>query len=769
MARVELLIDPLRISRQHVDVEIQDYAEARAVRQKVRSHLLELVADVIRVRMDMQAFRLFEDLEGLTDLRVTRVSARGELARKINGTIPSWCTDEFIVSFSLLDQTPSATFVYQSLGIDLKILFLISPALVTAETPEELLLAIRNVPGPIQRLLSSEAIKSLFQEVLLAKLDLQEVAFIFQFLQSDNFALLLDSIFTEILYEKIRLFVTRTKIGLPIPARQIPLTLTSKLTLTTDWWNTIDSVKMIDSLTQRVVQCVEKGQLSADEIPSIIWGYNEAQLDVILEMLSAHPEFATTGLLVSVQNLGRSDTIDIENAIESHLQVHPPSPLEIQSSAKETMDWAKVYLNYAANSMKRSSEPDPIISRSFSDWVSTHPARLNNSQWNWRAVSTSVQKALEEGKLVVLLVVDALGAILTKPLVEQLCAVDEALHVDERMLFAPLPTITEIGKLAVAAGKDVHKLSGDAEFALRGAYADYLTSPSEFQFQKGWTPGAKVLAASTRFLVFFENQLDDQLHECLHYADLDAQLKIVYSKICKWVKQWVVEARSRNMDFEFFITADHGLTKVEMIQEFAIEKGDGSVGERHIRVTNNKFVIPQGFYQISAEGAPESCYLIPHDRVRLLKRAQPFVHGGMTAEETLIPLISIRPQRDNESRPIVVRLGQPTASLYGEGWALQLILTAGAVPLKNVTIRAATPFDGELKISALAANETASSTLQLRATVPQEGAVAVRFSLRFLLPNATTYTDGEVNLDVSLQPRVLIRGQGEIDFDNMFD
>jgi hypothetical protein len=769
MARVELLIDPMRISRQPVDVEVEDHVEARAARQKVRSHLLESSADVIRVRMDMQAFRLFEDMEGLADLRVIRVSARGELARKIYGTIPVWCNEEFIVSFSLLDKTPGATSNYHSLSIDLKILFLISPTLVAADTPEELLLAIRRISLPIQRLFSSEAIKSHFQGILLAKLNLQEIASVFEFLQADNFASLIDAIFAEVVYEKIRAFVTRTKIVLTIPARQFPLTLTSKLTLTDEWWNTIDVAKMIESLTQRVVQCVEKGQLSADEIPSIILGYDKSQLNAIVAVLSAHPEFATARLLSSVRDLGRSDTSDVENAIESHLQVAPPSPLEIQSSAKEAMDWAKVYLNYAANSMKRSSEPDPVISKSFSDWVSTHPARLNNSQWNWRAVSTSVRHALEEGKIVVLLIVDALGSVLTKPLVDQLRAVDQALHVEERMLFAPLPTITEIGKLAVAAGKDVHKLSGDTESALRGAYAPYLSDPSEFQLQKGWAPGAKIMAESTRLLVFFENQLDDQLHECLDYADLDAQLKIVYSKIGGWVRQWTVEARSRNKDFELFITADHGLTRIEAIQEFAIEKGDGSVGERHIRLASNKYPLPKGFYQISAEGAPGSNYLIPHDRVRLLKRAQPFVHGGMTAEEILIPLISIRPLRDNEDRPIIVRLAQPFASLYSDGWSLQLTLTAGAVSLRNITIRAASPFDGELKVSALIANETVSSTLYLRAMVPQEGAVAVGFSLRFLLPDATTYTAAEVSLDISLQPRVLIRGQGEIDFDNMFD
>jgi hypothetical protein len=769
MARVELLIDPLRISRQPVDVEVQDQVEARAARQKIRSHLLEASADVIRVRMDTQAFRLLVDMEGLTDLRVIRVSARGELARKIHGTIPLWCTDEFIVSFSLLDKTSSPAPNQNSFDIDINILFLISPTLVVAETPEELLLALRNISAPIQQLFLSEAIKLHFQRILLAKLNLQDIAFVFQFLQADNFVSLIDSIFAEIAYEKIRTFVTRTKIALTIPARQIPLTLTSKLTLTSEWWNVLDMAKMTGSFTQRVVQCVEKGQLSANEIPSIILGYDKAQLSAIVTLLNTHPEFATVELLKGVRGLDCSDTIDIENAIESHLEVVPPCPLEIQSSAKEAMDWAKVYLNYAANSMKRSNEPDPVISKSFSDWVSAHPGRLNNSQWNWRAVSTSVQHALGEGKIVVLLVVDALGSILTKPLLDELYAVDEALHVEERVLFAPLPTITEIGKLAVAAGKDVHKLSGDAESVLRRIYADYLSSPNEFQFEKGWTLGTKIMTASTRFLVFFENQLDDQLHECLHYSDLDAQLKIVNSKIVKWVKQWIMEARSRNKDFEIFITADHGLTKVETIQEFAIEKGDGIVGERHIRVTKKNYLVPQGFYQISAEGAPESCYLIPHDRVRLLRRAQPFVHGGMTAEEILIPLISIRPLRDNDSRPIVVRLAQPLALLYSDGWSVQLILTAGVVPLQNIAIRAELPFDGELKVNALSANEAISSMLHLRATVPQEGDVAVGFSLRFLLPNATTYTVIELSLDISLQPRVLIRSQGEIDFDNMFD
>ncbi len=315
----------------------------------------------------------------------------------------------------------------------------------------------------------------------------------------------------------------------------------------------------------------------------------------------------------------------------------------------------------------------------------------------------------------------------------------------------------------------VHKLTGDAETSLRLAYAEFLSDPSEYQFEKGWTAGSKIMAPSTRLLVFFENQLDDQLHECLHYRDLDAQLKIVCSKVGKWVNQWVQEARARDKDFEIFITADHGLTKVESIQEFSIKKEDGSVGERHVRVTNSKLPNPAGFYKISAEGAPDSCYLIPRDRVRLIKKAQPFVHGGMTPEEVLIPLISIRPTQGDDDRPIAVQLEKPLASLYSDGWAVQLRVTGGTVPLRSISIRAEAPFIGELKINSLAAGETVSLMLHLRAAVPQEGGVAIGFSSRFLLPNATTYSLTEVSLDVSLQPRILIRGQGEIDFDNMFE
>ena len=117
MARVELLIDPMQISREKIDIEVTDYIAARAARPKVRAHLLAQGADVIRVRMDKQSFLLFSDMEGLVDLNVVTVHARSELARKIQVPLPSWCNDKFIVEFSLLDRIFPATREFISLNI----------------------------------------------------------------------------------------------------------------------------------------------------------------------------------------------------------------------------------------------------------------------------------------------------------------------------------------------------------------------------------------------------------------------------------------------------------------------------------------------------------------------------------------------------------------------------------------------------------------------------------------------------------------------------
>lgn len=769
MARVELLIDPLRISRHPVDIEVTDAGGARAARSHVRAHLIAPSADVIRLRMDRQAFRLFEDMEGLADLKVVYVSAKGELARKILGALPGWCTDQFIVDFGLLDTVYPTTHEFLSLSVDLKLLYLVDPFLVTASSPEMLLRSIRNIPLPIQRLVASEEVRSHMGRLLAIKLEQAEIALIFQMLQVDNFALQLDAIFRENVIERIRTFLSRTRITFPVAPRQIPLSLSEKLTVTPDWWDTINVGKTVLSLTHRVIQAVDKGLVSAEEISAVIFGYDRIQLDTIVLALEAEPALATEALLKAVRSLERPDTLDIENAIQLQLQVAPPMPLAINSSAKEAMDWAQSYLQYAANAFRRGGEPTQPISQSFSDWAMAQPTRLLNQQWNWRAVSGAVRKALAQEKMVVLLVVDALGAILSKALVDQLRAAEGEFHVEERILFAPLPTITEIGKLAVAAGKDVHKCSGDDAKAIGAAYQDLMASPAEYQFLKGWTAGAKIMDPSTRLLVFFENQLDDKLHECLHYGDLVAQLQIVNSKIIKWVSQWMLEAETRGKDIEIFITADHGLTKIDEVREFPLRKEIGNVSERYVRAANSKIPPPDDFYKISAEGAPESSYLIPRDRVRLIKKEQPFVHGGLTPEEVLIPLISIRPMRRDETWPIKLQLKRTLASLSSDGWAIQLILTGGKLALQGISITPTAPFAGEHKINALAANESVSFSLHLRANVPQEGDVGISFSLRFLTPGATTYTVIDLSLDVTLQPRVLIRGQGAIDFDNMFD
>jgi hypothetical protein len=768
MSKVEIFIDPLKIARQRIDIEVADSADARAARPVIRAHLSSSRAETIRLRMDRQAFRFVKDMDGLDDFHVVHVSARSELASKLHSSLPAWCSDEFIVNYRLIEEFPIDDAFISSIT-ELKILQLINPTLVMSSSPEDLLYAIRNIRHPIRSWVDDEIIKSHFYGIFAQKLEQPEIIKVFEAIRVDNFSSQLDVIFREIVVDKIRAFVLRTSIVFPLQPRQILPSLVTKLRITPDWWDMVDLKIIIISLTQRTIQGIENGSLEPDEVSNIIFGYCEDQLRLIILSINDLPMIATDTLLEVIRNLKRSDTLEIEAAIQAQLQIAPPALLNVDSSGAQAMLWAAPYLEYAINAFRRGNEPNEAISQSFSDWVVAQPTRLLNPQWNWRAVSSAVKIALEKKKIVVLLVVDAFGSILTRRLVDRLRDPKNGFHVEERILFSPLPTITQIAKLAVASGKDVNKLSGDAATSIGMSYRHLLTGTDEYQFIKGWVAGPKIMAPTTRLLVFFENQLDEKLHECLDFSDLDAQLQIVDQKIFKLVKQWMLDAETRGEDIEIFITADHGLTKISTVDEFRPKEGLEVVGERFVKVLNDKGAAPVDFYKIRPEGAPSGCYFIPRRRVRLITKDRPFVHGGATPEEVLIPLISIRPLRIDDGFILKLQLEQPLALLNGNGWTIQLSLFCGSSAVHGISVKASAPFTGQKSVDPLAINETVAFSLDLGVEVPQEGSVSVVFIIRFLTHGATAYSVLQQSVDVRLQPRILLRGQGEIDFDNMFD
>lgn len=135
-----------------------------------------------------------------------------------------------------------------------------------------------------------------------------------------------------------------------------------------------------------------------------------------------------------------------------------------------------------------------------------------------------------------MIVVDALGSVVSNVLEEKLIKNFSNEHnISVRHLFAPLPTLTEVGKLAVTTGINVYKIPGDQEDAIWHAYKDVLSSKKDMQVLKSWVVEDRFINDETKLLVYFENQFDEKLHDCITYTDLQSQLDIVCEKVSMYV------------------------------------------------------------------------------------------------------------------------------------------------------------------------------------------------------------------------------------------
>lgn len=97
----------------------------------------------------------------------------------------------------------------------------------------------------------------------------------------------------------------------------------------------------------------------------------------------------------------------------------------------------------------------------------------------------------------VVTVIDALSALNQDILLDEVVTIDH-LTVIPDTLFAPLPTLTEIGKLAVLTGKPTYSLSNNSETALQQTYQTPL------RIIKSWEDANERITEQTNLVVFLK-------------------------------------------------------------------------------------------------------------------------------------------------------------------------------------------------------------------------------------------------------------------------
>lgn len=435
----------------------------------------------------------------------------------------------------------------------------------------------------------------------------------------------------------------------------------------------------------------------------------------------------------------------------------------------EVLRWTARYFRYAIGTFERHAEPDEAVGESFARWVVGQQNRIIQSEYDWRVVARTVDEDLAAGNLVILCVIDALGAIhtdLVELALRQRLA-DQGAPVI-KPLFAPLPTITEVGKIGVLTGLDRPTASADYEKAVRARFAGHLTAPGALQIVKSWRDFRPALHRDTRLLVCLDNRVDDDLHQCTEFRLHRERVQAVAGQLAELIAKWLLDAASRGVSATILITADHGATKVSRCHAPlpAAEPVEG----RLLRVSAAPEPVPDGFAYVAANGVTGG-WLIPYGRVAFGSAAN-LLHGGLTPEEVLIPFIRIA--TGSVQSPSVLRLTAAEARCHTAttGWYANLCLvnTSGAT-FFNLKVVAKAPFFGESRpISRLHPFETQTPIiLNVTANVAQQGRTRVPFELRYQPGDGAPFQSLGFDVDLELTPHLIERTAAENDFNAFFD
>ena len=513
---------------------------------------------------------------------------------------------------------------------------------------------------------------------------------------------------------------------------------------------------------------IRGGEMQATALADLVLQDWPELFERMQTLFENNPGIASERLIDALEAIAGDAAGSLARRMREYLANANCDQLPDKAPMKQVLRWSESYFRYAIGAFERGGEPDEAVSMSFARWVGSQGNRILQSQADWRAVSAAVEHELGRGKVVVLCVVDALGA-LNKDLLE--VALNKRIDPDmvgaTHLLFAPLPTITQIGKVAVMTGRNAWEQSSDYERALRDRYAEYLKSDGALQFVKNWTGSREPLRPGTRLLVHLENRIDDDLHQSTDFSQHRERVRTTCEQLADQIRRWLLDARRSQREIAVFITADHGATKLSRIETPL--PGTTPVERRILAVSAEIDSCPHGFIhrRTSQDG---SGYLIPIDRAAY-QAGQTMLHGGLTPEEVLIPFVRLGRGSRDATGALKLRATDGCGDAVRDGWHLSLqVENTSPEAFINVQIRVLTPFTGKFEIQSIAPFvEPAPFIMRIESSIEQTGRMTIPFELRYRTKSDGPYDSERFELEIALAPHLVERDQASRDFDDAFE
>lgn len=753
---VQLIVDCFGIDTEDAIVVGKTEDDINALRRVIREHLAAQNPALLRLRLTHLALLKHFRFDGMTEFLPTKtLLPRALLAERLKIKIPDWLTDEWIVELGLLKNSTLVT--ENSSSFEAQILMACDVNFLCDDNFYVFIRALNSQPAIFLELLRIDAIKTCLISHLTTNLKIDNenaTLFIIELSKSDA----IES-FLELFAYQQHLALLRQKIrdyalNVALPAQTFSISLLNALPLlplSEEKARHIptDLIEIFKIVARKILHKEIDAKVFA-EFVMVDWESIWLELNALC---NEFPQLMNSDLLKDCQRFESTDAQTFVQKIKNYLAISHYRHLCETASVEETLDWSVGYFDYLRTVLLSKQPLDESINVSFTNWLISQSSRIARSESDWRFCSSQIQRYLDGGYLVIVTVVDALSALNQDILLDELTTLNN-LTVVADTLFAPLPTLTDIGKLAVLTGKPTHSLPTNSENALQQTYQTSLKIIKSWEDDNLNTP----ITEQTNLVVFFENRIDERLHDASSFEKHHADILPIARQLKTSIQNWLKDAAHR--DVVFFITADHGMTVTN-------GRYDGeSLGEIKDRIfkLKRRETLPDDFVLINQDSKDD--YAVPKTRLGLTNSV--LAHGGLTPEEVLIPFIKlIRPTFETNKLPVEAEITSDCLRLGDKFWQLDVRLSA-SVQVETVRLNLEPPFKLELRepIDIIRAQKSHTVTLKFRADIEQEGLIVLELGLQFERHGARETL--KKSLSVNFPASFLARDSGAQSFEDMF-
>lgn len=596
--------------------------------------------------LDRFSWEHFRSLRAAKGVRVQEFTPRRQIQDAMNSELPGWLTDEVVIALKLLTRPGPRTLVKNDWAATLaEWLF---PGITDATTLQEWLsiaATVNDITEPLQLAAVVDWLYERFRVLAGIAIHSQDVVadFAEQLRESAS-----PSLFARTwLKRRALLPLIRPGLDRPLTVPGLPLESMRDLTLA----NYLPlqfplPPPMHSEVSKLMSRAVLSAQLDHPETfekaamsLNAIWDGTAEELD---RWLQANPRGMTQA---AAQHLAALPGFTGNAILQRLVRLFaPPSPVSRWTDLDDSFDqWVNAYAGYIERMFYRRTLPEPgeDPAEPFAKWVKANPTVFfNHPDKGYFCVAGLVQRALNDGRPVVLILIDALAIHVAET---ALAAFQTELSGSPTRLmycFSPVPTITEVCKEAILGGALPEQCSGNLSQTILRRYG---ISAEQLQLASHWQDAERVRVTSKiRLLVYRDNRLDEQLGTFTSYLALRESFNSIIASIARYVRRWRDEFRHwHHAPPLVLVTGDHGFTFGPKPAEAAsqghrrcVPLGDTRPDDFELRDESLTFLDRETFHLRGG-------YLVARGRGHASGTMSGWAlsHGGLLPEEVIVPVI----------------------------------------------------------------------------------------------------------------------------------